>query len=61
MTAKPAERIPASGLDTGSYEVIHLPRSVRPLTGWPSEVPCWHAQNWPMRTRPWPTEFLHGR
>ncbi len=24
MTAQPADRIPASGPDTGSYEVIHL-------------------------------------
>jgi hypothetical protein len=24
MTAQPANRIPASGSDTGSYEVIHL-------------------------------------
>jgi hypothetical protein len=24
MTAQPADWIPASGLDTGSYEVIHL-------------------------------------
>ena len=52
------DRIRRAGVaEREAQDELHVAHA-RPLTRWPSEVPCWHAQNRPMRTRPWPTEFL---
>jgi hypothetical protein len=52
------DRIRRAGVaELEAQDELHV-ADARPLTGLPSEVPCWHAQNRPMRTGPWPAEFL---